>query len=265
MNRRTTGTCGLAVFACGLCATATHGDLTFDQDITPDVIFGSGNANGAWTVDQANGVELGLRAKLRFDENNQPQNIFNSNGDGTYTFNPGAAPGGFGFDPNSPTTPVWNFEWSVNVDYENSGGSFLSDYTYEIGIDFDPGVGVTNFLVFDMITPAPPEVPFWDHAIGNNSTGNGGGTSAGDAGTYQTLIDNNNVAQNSWNYEFFNDAPFDSFDPNDLGEYTIYITAFDETRGVVAHTEINIIIPTPGALAMLGVAGLIGGRRRRRV
>ncbi len=65
------------------------------QDVTPDVFFGSGNDNGFFTVDLQDGVdyriELGLRGKLRFNPSNQPQNIFNSNGDGSYDFVAGAA------------------------------------------------------------------------------------------------------------------------------------------------------------------------------
>ena len=67
-------------------------DIEFDQDVTPDVIFGSGNLNGAFTTDRNDGVEIGLRGKLRFDGAGQPQNIFNSNGDGTYTFQAIVAP-----------------------------------------------------------------------------------------------------------------------------------------------------------------------------
>ena len=40
---------------------------TFDANVTSDVIFGSGNVNGGFTVDQSNGVEIGLRGKLRYD------------------------------------------------------------------------------------------------------------------------------------------------------------------------------------------------------
>ncbi len=119
------------------------------------MIFGSGNANGSFTVDRENGIELGLRTKLRFDENNQPQNIFNSNGDGTYTFPAGTLPTGFGFDPNSPTTPVWSFEWSINSSFDGNG-STLGGFIYQIQIDFDPSAG-TNFRTFD-----PFNQPFFD-------------------------------------------------------------------------------------------------------
>lgn len=39
----------------------------------------------------------------------------------------------------------------------------------------------TDFLIFDPITPGA-FAPFFDHSIGNDSTANGGGAEAGDAG-----------------------------------------------------------------------------------
>ena len=61
-------------------AGAAFADIEFDQDVTPDVIFGTGNDNGAFTTDRRNGVEIGLRGKLRFNGVGQPENTFNSNG-----------------------------------------------------------------------------------------------------------------------------------------------------------------------------------------
>ncbi|MDA0239394.1 MAG: hypothetical protein O3A84_05115 [Proteobacteria bacterium] len=72
-------------------------------NVTPDVIFGSGNANGSFTVGTGialgGTVEIGLRAKNRFPAANQ----FNYDGTKTYTF-----PAGEG----SPGRSIWNFEWS---------------------------------------------------------------------------------------------------------------------------------------------------------
>lgn len=72
--------------------SSAHAVTQFDQNVTNEVIFGTGNLNGSFTTDRANGVELALRGKLRHDAAGQPQNIFNSNGDGTYTFQSGVAP-----------------------------------------------------------------------------------------------------------------------------------------------------------------------------
>ena len=250
-------TLGIAAVVLGTLAVASPASaLLFDQDVTPDVIFGSGNDNGAFTVDRNEGIEVGLRAKLRFDAAGNPQNIFNSNGDGTYTFSAGQAVGGFPFAQPPTTTPVWNFEWSINTDFDGSTGESLAALEYSISIDFDPGAG-TNFLSFD-----PINVPFADHAIGDNSTLNGAGAVAADDTEYGTLISTNNVAQNSWNMEFFNDAPFDIFDPEAVGVYKIVLTAsLEETQ--VASTAIDILVeeaiaipePASGLLLLVGLAG----------
>ncbi|MDZ7712170.1 MAG: hypothetical protein U5L06_03185 [Rhodovibrio sp.] len=131
-------------------------------------------------------------------------------------------------------------------------------------------VGNSFTDVFD-----PINLPFADHAIGDNTTVNGGGTVAADASGYSTLIAGNNVAQNSWNYEFFNDgvaavAQLAGFDPTVPGLYTIELEAFDQACTSLAATSINVqTIPLPGtallfgaALAALG-AGL-GSRRLHR-
>ncbi|QDU72882.1 PEP-CTERM sorting domain-containing protein [Mucisphaera calidilacus] len=229
----------------------------FAANVTPEVIFGSGNANGDFTVATGVGgsLELGLRGKLRFDSNNQPQNIFNYDGVDTYSFAPGTPPTGFGFAPNSPTTPIWNFEWSVNTDANGSGVNLDGGYTYELSLDVDPGAG-TNFLTFDPINVASA-----DHALGTNATGNGGGIS--DTANYATLLSSNNVAQNSWNYEFFNHLPpLDGFNPNTPGLYTISLTAFDGTAELVS-TSINInVVPTPAAFGA-GMIGLLAVATRR--
>ena len=248
---------------CLLAAHTAHAAPVFNADVTPDVIFGSGNANGAWTLDRSSGIELGLRAKVRFDENNQPQNIFNYQGNigstGVYKFSSGTPGGqGFGFAANSPSTASWNFEWSVNTDWDGSSGLNLDDLTYEIGIDFDPGLG-TNFLIFDPITLAGP-VP--DHAIGDNTTGNGAGVDAGgDAGVYAGLLAANNVAQNSWNMEFF-DGPGFPFLGSNPGVYDFYLSASLNGQEI-ARTTMSVHVSAPATLALVGL-GLVGASIRRK-
>jgi hypothetical protein len=209
-------------------AAPTQAAIEFNQNVTPDVIFGSGNVNGAFTTDRQNGIEIGLRGKLRHDATGQPQNIFNSNGDGTYSFNSIVAP------TQASPTAEWSFEWSVNTDQPGTTGLFLDHFTYELGVDTDAGPG-TSFITFDNISPNPGP---WDHAIGTNSTLNGGGTSAGDLPAYLDLISSNNVAQNSWKYHWFA-APFD---PTADGTYAIYLLARDSGGKVVARSDIQVLV-----------------------
>ncbi|MFV0514341.1 MAG: VPLPA-CTERM sorting domain-containing protein [Jhaorihella sp.] len=227
-------------------------------NVTPDVIFGSGNANGSFTGTNTNGVELGVRGKLRYNLSGLPENTFNYDGDHTYTFSPAAS--------NPPAgKSAFNFEWSINVDSLGSSGRVLSDLTYLLEIDYDPTAGTNFTSVFD-----PIHVPYADHSIGTNATGNGGGAEAVTPLDYMALITGNNVAQNSWNMGWFEPA---GFDPQTEGMYTINLSAFD-SAGMLASTSIDIVygavpatIPLPASLPLLAAAlGGIGfaARRRRR-
>lgn len=257
-----------AALAAVFIADGAHA-LEFDQNVTNNVIFGSGNLNGGFTTDRANGIEIGLRGKLRFDQNNQPQNQFNSNGDGTYSFDAGTPPTGFSFDPNSPTTPVWNFEWSINSDFDGNGGALASfDYAFEI--DGDPSAATDFATVFDPIN----SFPIADHAFGDNTTLNGAGVVAAadfrnitpaDLGNYSTLINTASLAQNSSSFEFLNE-PTDglflpqlaAFDPNEAGTYTIRLKAFEKgTSNLLAQSSIDIqvsAVPLPAAAPLYLVA-----------
>ncbi len=233
----------------------TEHPVDFDQDVTNEVIMGSGVTNGGFTTQRGNGIELAMRGKTRFGAGNAPENTFNSNGDGTYTFQAGFPTGGGLPGWATTTTPFWSIEWSANTDYDGSSGLLLDALTYEIGMDFDPSAD-TDYLVFDPVAPGsvlpfttPFTADFWDHSIGNNGTAQSAGVEAGDVPTYIGLIAGNNLAQNSWTPEFYNEAPFSGFDPSVPGRYDFYLTASDG-GAEVARTEIAILVTDGPSLTL---------------
>lgn len=219
-------------------------------NITPDVIFGSGNANGSWTGEHINGIEVGLRAKLRYDGAGNPQNVFNYDGVNTYTFDPTLSliPAGLS---------VFNFEYSVNVDTDGSG-DMLSDFSYLFEFDLDPTAGV-SFLGGDIITFKT------DNALGTNATGNGGGTV--DTVNYATLLSSNNVAQNSQNRGFGYSGPLD---PAANGIFTYRLSVLDNAGLVLASSSIDVVVGVPVSahgvtlLFVMALAGLGAQRSSRR-
>lgn len=225
--------------------------------VTPDVIFGSGNANGSFTGVQQNNVELGLRGKQRYNASGVPENTFNYDGDRTYTFLPA--------DSNAPANrSAFNFEWSINVDLSGLANRMLNGLTYILEIDLDP-TGATHFLSFD-----PINTLYADHALGDNSTGNGGGTVAGSPSTYAAaLLTSSSVAQQSWNLGFFFPG---GINPQAEGLYTINLSAILSGK-TLASTSIDIQygavpVPLPAALPLLagglGLLGVASWRRQRK-
>ena len=119
MSSRLAVLVGFGVFAVCACWTEEAAALLYNENVTfgdistgpadpVRMLFGAG-INGGFTVDRRNGVELGLRAQLRFDANNHPKDVYNSNGDGTYSF-PTGTPDLTKTHPDwaSETTPVWS-------------------------------------------------------------------------------------------------------------------------------------------------------------
>lgn len=222
-------------------------------NVTPDVIFGSGNANGSFTGETRNNIEVGLRGKQRYPA----ANVFNYDGVDTYTFDTTA------LTTNPTNRSVFNFEWSVNVDADGSTGDALSDFDHWLSFDLDPTPGVSLFA-FDPFNTSG----YVDHAFGDNFTGNGGGT-AGTNTTLVSLTNTNNVAQQSSNLGFGFSA-----DPDLPGSYAFKFEVFEKgTTTLLASSSITINatpvppIPVPAALPLMATAlagfGLIRARRKR--
>lgn len=225
-------------------------------NVTPDIIFGSGNDNGGFTGETVNGIEVGLRGKLRFDGSGQAQNVFNYDGDHTYTFDPTQS-------ANPANRSLFNYEFSVNTNTTGTTGLNINDVFILLSFDNDRTSGV-NFVSFDAVNG------FSDNTYGTNATGNGGGT----ASLPGAIGDTNNVMQQSHNmgFSYFDGVSLVNYltDPDAPGIYSFKLEVFDsadeQTRQLLASSAIDVIVetPEPGALALFGV-GLLGfGLLRRR-
>ncbi len=263
----------LATVAAGTLGTASTFALTFNDDVTPNVIMGDGIGNGGWTVDRDNGVEIGLRAKLRHNNVGAPENTFTNDGAGTYSFDAKVAP------TQSTPTGVWSFEWSINSDYQASASArALSALTYLLCIDIDPSQG-TSFVAFDIINAVNPKYAqvLWDHSLGDNSTPqggtnktvanpNGGGVESATSAEYLSNISLLNVAQNSQKAHWI----IPGYLPDVDATYDFKLAAFDGNTELASST-ITVIqgkggapVPDAGSTAALlgaGILGLIGFRR----
>jgi len=221
--------------------------------VTPEVIYGSGNSNGDFTVSIGDNVEIGLRGKIPF------AGTTNYDGVKTYSFEAGLLGG-------SLTRPTWNFDFAVNVNADDNSNNSRSigDLTYLLSLDVDPTAG-EDFAQFSL---DPFNLAFADHSFGNNNTLNGQGVEATTAAEYNQLLTSNNVVQQSWSYGFF---PLTGFDPLDIGLYTINLEVFDGGTSL-AKSSINInvsAVPIPAALPLLmsalGMFGFFGWRRKRKI
>lgn len=176
--------------------------------VTPDVIYGSGNANGGWSIARANGIELGLRTKQRMPS---PANVFNGNGAGVYSWPTYANLCGGRVN--------WNYDFSINADWLGTSGMMLDDFDFWLAVDLDPGEGVTAspyaaFNPFAKYTVATLDAGIgWDdNSLGTNATANSAGQefnsidpgtrTAADFANQAAQLGNFNLAQNSQNLGF---------------------------------------------------------------
>lgn len=229
---------GTALAAFGSGAMAAN--VSYDQSLTgPGWYNGTGNPNGGFTIDNDNGVEVGLRAKLRQSPNviDSPSNVY-------------VVPGGP--QTGSPSHAAWNYEFSINLSGTASHLTLndISQFTTLTVTDLTNGSSAT-------VNP----LTHW----GDNS---GFGTSGKD----QPAVPSDFGVQNSENPAFL-DFPlhgtYNEFAP-DTYRFTLNVFQNGGVSGtLLASDSIDVIVaPLPstllGGLALLGGLGIMVTAKRFR-
>jgi hypothetical protein len=255
-KRLLNSTIGLLAPALLLCGQVSHAGPVNgpDGDVSPNVIFGTGgNANGSFTGQGQNNIEVALRGKQRYPA----ANIFNYDLDKTYTFDSTV------LTTNPANRSVFNFEWSINVDQGGTTGDTLSDFLYLLSVDTDASAGVTYASIDPFNTPG-----YFDHALGTNTTLAGQGIESTSEAELSTNMASYNVAQQSSNLGFGFSA-----DPDAPGIYDFKMEVFSLQNVLLSSAEITVIVepvprsqvPVPATLpVLLGGIGALGFFARRR-
>lgn len=202
----------------------------FDQDVRPDILYGSGNSNGNFTVSVDNGVEVGLRIHDRFD------GATHSNGDGTY--NPAS-----GFFSGSSGPGFWNYDFSINLNANDETTlTLFDDVIIELKIDLDPTAG-TSFLTLNPLTT------WTDNAYGNNGTANGDGDDSTEINGTFGVDQNFFVVQNSQNIGWlFNTLGDTLFDVTKDASYDFELSVSDLNSNLLAATSMRVDVGSGGVV-----------------
>lgn len=200
----------------------------FDQDVTPDILYGSGNSNGSFVRSVSNNVEVGLRIKDRFVGDNH------SNGDGTYSPD-------VGFFSGDSGPAIWNYDFAINLNQDGGDSPRLFDeVSIELQIDLDPSPA-TSYLSFN------PLSVWTDNAYGDNTTANGDGDDSADTNANLGSSSNFYITQNSQNIGWlFNTLGDTLFDVTQNGTYDFRLIVSDLNNNVLAQTAMQVQAGTGG-------------------
>ena len=232
------------------------GALEFDQNLMgANMIFGTSPvADGHWTTDRRNNIELALRARKR------PTNIIYSLGAGRYVY-------------GNVASGLAEFNVDISVSTNAAGPGViptLDRFRYKFQVDEDPAIGVfapwdaaadnftDDFLNFNPLVisrldnstgATASSLPLPTYAFAHNRTSPFPGVQApaglGPYSAYLDLLTSSGVVQESSNPVFLTPLGF-TFNVTAVGGYTVNLCAFDTFGTELARTVIEVFVgPDP--------------------
>jgi hypothetical protein len=245
-----------AIAAASVVALAGVG-VNADTLSPPHWINGSGNPQDNFTVrtNTSEGIELGLRAKYRYN----PATITPTGTTPTYTVVAGPQTNQTSGGNGTSTRTAWNYEYSINLNPtgETSGFKTLSEIFANLTVTDPNGHSAT--------------VDVLDASYTTDNTGYGFASDGITPERHTVALDSDWLAQNSENPSFVNFPVASFFNQNTTGTSTFTLEVGNTANHVVLATDtIKVdVVPTPlpstalAGLGLLGGVGVMGGRRRR--
>jgi hypothetical protein len=210
---------------------------------------GSGNPQGGWTVDSANGIEVGLRAKYR-----QNPGVIDTPSD-DYVVVPGLQTG--------TNKAAWNYEFSIDLRPNGVGSLTIADISANTTLTVtDLTTGATNTIHLFDPTYAPDDSGF------GTTNGTTGPDRINESPATLAAFEAGWGAQNSENATFGNWplASLQAFNPNAADTYEFDLQVVTSAGAVLATNDIEVqVTPEPSAVILLGtmiLAAFVLGRRR---
>jgi hypothetical protein len=230
-------------------AAAASAQTVFNTSVTPNWSPGSGIPNAGFVTNDNVPllVQTGLTSFYRFGVRGPGDfTLRDSLTANTYTYRAGESYTDGTASAFAPGTASWNFSYHINLNTSGGGsiGQNFTNNTVLLTVDWDPTPGV-NTRTYNLST----------------------GMIGSGLGSFTLLQQSQNPGFSFWNDPVFLAATGSTargtFDPNALGTYRFQL---DIIRGGVniSSSEMFVnVVPTPGAAALLGLAGLAATRRRR--
>ncbi|MFK7760047.1 MAG: PEP-CTERM sorting domain-containing protein [Phycisphaerales bacterium] len=192
--------------------------------------FGDGNMNTNYAIargaDAFGSLEMGLKAKERFTGD------LTTDGNGRYFANAGS--------PDNDGLSSWNIDFG----YALSRDALPTNYEMTLMVDFDSGFGTQSWVTLDLT----------NFLLANAIVSPSGGGSQNPGFGFWAI-----------DIPFILDASgYMAFDADALGEYDVKMILNDVTGAPLLESSIVVeVVPAPGAVALLGLGGLVATRRRR--